>query len=98
MPLLGPVSMKPWHHSNGCDAGRGNLPSAIALRYPRLSFKKDSIHSFKSKEADYVILLHLGKGKSGLPSEIVTHPLIEALQAKAEPFLMQRSAGCSTSR
>lgn len=40
----------------------------------------------KSKEADYVILLGLGKGKSSLPSEIVTHPLIEALQAKAEPY------------
>ena len=62
------------------------MPSSIALRYPRLSFKKDSIHSFKSKEADYVILLGLGKGKSSLPSEIVTHPLIEALQAKAESY------------
>lgn len=58
----------------------------IALRYPRLSFKKDSIHSSKGKEADYVILLGLGKGKYGLPSEIVTHPLIEALQPKAEPY------------
>lgn len=57
-----------------------------AARYPNLSFKNDSIHSSKGKEADYVILLGLSKGKYGLPSEIVTHPLIEALQPKAEAY------------
>ncbi|WP_419225937.1 3'-5' exonuclease [Pseudomonas syringae] len=37
-------------------------------------------------ESYYVIIVGLGKGKYGLPSEIVTHPLIEALQPKAEAF------------
>ena len=60
--------------------------AAIARRYPSLTFKSDSIHSSKGKEADYVIILGLGKGKYGLPSEIVTHPLIEALLPQAEPY------------
>ncbi|WP_122468936.1 UvrD-helicase domain-containing protein [Pseudomonas viridiflava] len=59
---------------------------AIRARYSNLVFKQDSIHSSKGKEADYVIILGLGKGKYGLPSEIVTHPLIDALQPKAEAF------------
>lgn len=65
-----------------------DLPNlrALAIQYPNLAFKQDSIHSSKGKEADYVIHLGLGKGKYGLPSEIVTHPLIEALQPKAEPY------------
>ncbi|PSS59194.1 UvrD-helicase domain-containing protein [Pseudomonas sp. BBP2017] len=58
----------------------------LASQYPNLTFKKDSIHSSKGKEADYVIILGLAKGKYGLPSEIVTHPLIEALQPKVEPY------------
>lgn len=65
-----------------------DLPNlaALASQYPNLSFKNDSIHSSKGKEADYVIILGLAKGKYGLPSEIVTHPLIEALQPPAEPY------------
>lgn len=59
---------------------------ALARQYPNLTFKKDSIHSSKGKEADYVIILGLGKGRYGLPSEIVNHPLIEALQPPAEPY------------
>ena len=59
---------------------------AIAARYPHLAFKRDSIHSSKGKEADYVIVLGMGKGKYGLPSEMVTHPLIEALLPKAESY------------
>jgi DNA helicase-4 len=59
---------------------------AVRARYPNLVFKQDSIHSSKGKEADYVIIVGLGKGKYGLPSEIVTHPLIEALQPKSEAF------------
>lgn len=65
-----------------------DLPNlaVLASKYPNLSFKNDSIHSSKGKEADYVIILGLAKGKYGLPSEIVTHPLIEALQPPAEPY------------
>lgn len=65
-----------------------NLPDLdpVSRRFPNLVFKKDSIHSSKGKEADYVIILGLSKGKYGLPSEIVNHPLIEALQPKAEAY------------
>lgn len=65
-----------------------DLPNLTNLtyRFPNLHFKRDSIHSSKGKEADYVVLLGLGKGKFGLPSEIATHPLIEALLPKAEAF------------
>lgn len=52
----------------------------------RLASISSFIHSPKGEEADYVIIVGLGKGKYGLPSEIVTHPLIEALQPKAEAF------------
>ena len=49
-------------------------------------FRYDTIHASKGKEADYVILLGVTKGKFGLPSAIVTHPLIEALRPNAEEF------------
>ncbi|OQR35331.1 helicase IV [Pseudomonas sp. T] len=70
---------------------RHDLPKYHELRqlerqYPKLSFKTDSIHGSKGKEADYVILLGLSKGKYGLPSEIATHPLIEALLPAREAF------------
>ena len=43
-------------------------------------------HNSKGKEADYVIILGMEKGKHGFPSEKVTHPLLELLLPKAEPF------------
>jgi len=68
-----------------------DLPSSDELRkfgsrFPNLIFKRDSIHSSKGKEADYVILLGLSKGKYGIPSEIVTNPLTEALLPPREAF------------
>lgn len=58
----------------------------LSRRYGNLKFKEDTIHRSKGKEADYVVLLGLKKGKYGLPSEMVTHPLIDALLPKAEEF------------
>jgi DNA helicase-4 len=65
-----------------------DLPDLADLcrSFPNLTFQRDSIHSAKGKEADYVVLLGLGKGKFGLPSEIATHPLVEALLPKLEGF------------
>ncbi|MEK0363215.1 3'-5' exonuclease [Pseudomonas sp. CBC3] len=60
--------------------------SRLKWRFPALQFLIDTIHSSKGKEADYVVMLGLSKGKYGLPSEIVTHPLIEALEPDREPF------------
>lgn len=58
----------------------------LKRRFPSLRFLTDTIHRSKGKEADYVIVLGLTKGKYGLPSEIVTHPLIEALLPEQEAF------------
>ncbi|OBY90999.1 helicase IV [Pseudomonas sp. AU11447] len=68
-----------------------DLPENDELRrfknlFPNLNFKTDTIHRSKGKEADYVVVLGLTKGKYGLPSEIVTHPLIEALLPEREAY------------
>jgi len=58
----------------------------LGRRYGNLTFKEDTIHRSKGKEADYVVLLGLKKGPFGLPSEKTTHPLIDALLPKAEDY------------
>lgn len=58
----------------------------LGLKFPRLNILTDTIHASKGKEADYVVLLGLTTGKFGLPSEIVTNSLVEALLPEAEPF------------
>ncbi|MCW2293169.1 DNA helicase-4 [Pseudomonas sp. BIGb0408] len=60
--------------------------SQLKWRFPALQFLIDTIHGAKGKEADYVIVLGLTKGKYGLPSQIVTHPLIDALLPELELF------------
>lgn len=41
----------------------------LARLYPKLKIRVDSIHSSKSQEADFVVLLGNKSGKFGLPSE-----------------------------
>ena len=65
---------------------KGEL-SAIARKYPNLSVSPISMHGSKGKEADYVIVIGLEKGKSGFPSEKVTHPLLELYLPPEESFL-----------
>jgi len=67
---------------------KSELPDLEALtsQYPNLTFKNDSIHTSKGKEADFVVILGVVKGEYGLPSEKVSHPLIEALLPKAEAY------------
>ncbi|MDD2932350.1 MAG: UvrD-helicase domain-containing protein [Methylotenera sp.] len=55
-------------------------------QYPNLTLKFMTAHSSKGKEADYVIVLNLIKGKHGFPSEKSTNPLLELLLPKPEPF------------
>ncbi|MCK5356698.1 MAG: UvrD-helicase domain-containing protein, partial [Methyloprofundus sp.] len=55
-------------------------------QYPRLSCQFMTIHASKGKEADYVIVLGMEKGKYGFPSKKATHPLVELLLPKAEAF------------
>jgi len=60
--------------------------SALARQYPKLKLQFMSVHASKGKEADYVIVLGLEKGKQGFPSEKAVHPLLDLLLPKAEAF------------
>ena len=46
----------------------------------------NTCHASKGKEADFVILMDMEKGKNGFPSEKISHPLIEFLLPKLESF------------
>lgn len=58
----------------------------LARQFPNLTLKTDSIHSSKGKEADFVVMLGLGQGVHGMPSEKMSHPLIEALLPSLENY------------
>ncbi|MCK5188900.1 MAG: UvrD-helicase domain-containing protein, partial [Methylococcales bacterium] len=58
----------------------------LKQKYPKLKFQFMTVHASKGKEADYVIVLGMEKGKHGFPSEKATHPLLELLLPKAEAF------------
>ncbi|MGZ5576374.1 MAG: UvrD-helicase domain-containing protein [Methylobacter sp.] len=60
--------------------------SVFARQYPKLKLQFMSVHASKGKEADYVIVLGLEKGKQGFPSEKAVHPLLDLLLPKAEAF------------
>ncbi|RTE64929.1 helicase IV [Amphritea opalescens] len=54
--------------------------------FPNLIIEQLSFHGSKGKEADYVIVLGLERGKHGFPSRKVTHPLLDALLPQLEEF------------
>ncbi len=58
----------------------------IKNNFPNLKVTTQTIHASKGKEADYVIIIGLENGKSGLPSTKVTHPLLELLLPRLEAF------------
>jgi DNA helicase-4 len=60
--------------------------SSLRLKYPMLNIKTLSFHASKGKEADYVVIIGLKKGKHGFPSRKVTAPILEAFLAKEEKF------------
>lgn len=60
--------------------------SFLARQYPKLKLQFMTVHGSKGKEADYVVVLGLEKGKQGFPSEKTTHPLLDLLLPKAEAF------------
>ena len=67
------------------------LPDKTALaylgkKYPQLHFNSHTMHGSKGKEADYVIIGGLEKGKDGFPSEKAMHPLLKALLPPMEQF------------
>lgn len=67
------------------------LPNKLELnkvnqQYPLLTIESQTFHASKGKEADYVIMLGMKKGKHGFPSEKVNPALLDALLAKQEDF------------
>ncbi len=54
--------------------------------FPLLKVRPMTTHSAKGKEADYVIVLGLEKGKFGFPSEIETDSILEFLLPPEESF------------
>ncbi len=70
---------------------RFHLPSGVELkgikkRFQKLIIETDTIHGSKGKEADIVVILGLEKGKYGLPSHMVEHPLLDALLPDAGDY------------
>ena len=55
-------------------------------KFPTLNLIKNTVHSSKGKEADYVVVLELQSGKHGFPSEKTTNPLLDALLPTPEDF------------
>ena len=73
--------------------GRYNftLPSSSEMKlhsekFPNLELIKNTVHSSKGKEADYVVVIELQSGKHGFPSEKTTNPLLDALLPTPEDF------------
>jgi DNA helicase-4 len=62
-----------------------DLPT-LKHHFPKLKIQSMTVHTSKGKEADYVVVLGLNKGKHGFPSEKATHPLLEFLLPKAENY------------
>ena len=64
-------------------------PSEMSLhkeKFPNLNLIKNTIHSSKGKEADFVIILELQSGKNGFPSEKTMNPLLDSLLPIPEDF------------
>lgn len=55
-------------------------------KYPLLKIQSQTFHASKGKEADYVIIIGLQKGKHGFPSEKATPAILEALLPAKEAF------------
>lgn len=60
--------------------------SIYKSQYPYLQLQFMTVHASKGKEADYVVILGLDKGKQGFPAEKATSPLLDLLLPKVEDF------------
>jgi DNA helicase-4 len=54
--------------------------------FPELKLQSMTVHASKGKEADFVIVLGMDRGKFGFPSEKATQPLLEMLLPAKEEF------------
>ncbi|MGJ8691435.1 MAG: UvrD-helicase domain-containing protein [Thalassotalea sp.] len=59
---------------------------ALYAKFPLLKIESQSFHASKGKEADYVVILGLTKGKHGFPSEKATPPILDALLPQQENY------------
>ena len=57
----------------------------LHTQYPSQDIDFMTVHSAKGKEADNVVILGLGRGKNGFPSEKPTDPILEWLLPPQEP-------------
>lgn len=62
------------------------LLKQLARRFPTLKLIKDTIHSSKGKEADYVVILGLETGEQGFPSQKQENSLLTALLPALEDY------------
>lgn len=60
--------------------------SDLKRQYSHFQLQFMTVHGSKGREADYVIILGMEKGKHGFPAEKATPPLLELLLPKAETF------------
>ncbi len=60
---------------------------ALSAKYPGLRVHFSTVHAAKGKEADYVVVLGLDKGRYGFPSTKPTDRLLECLLPEGETFL-----------
>lgn len=59
----------------------------LEARNPNLKIDVMTVHAAKGKEADYVVILGLSRGKFGFPSEKPTDAVLEFLLPEQESFL-----------
>ncbi len=56
--------------------------------YPSLAINFMTVHASKGKEADFVVILGLGRGKHGFPCEKPRDPLLELVLPTPEAYLL----------
>jgi len=59
----------------------------ISGSYSLLSLTTQTFHASKGKEADFVVIIGLGEGKHGFPTNKATTPIIEGLLPPKEGYL-----------
>jgi DNA helicase-4 len=62
------------------------LSRTIIKNYSQLNIECMTTHAAKGKEADYVIVIGMDKGKHGFPSEVVTDALLEFMLPPDENY------------
>jgi ssDNA-binding Zn-finger/Zn-ribbon topoisomerase 1 len=62
------------------------LSRTVINKYNTVHIECMTAHAAKGKEADYVVVIGMGKGKHGFPSEVVTDPLVEFMLPQDEDY------------